>query len=65
MATLAEKPTEAHLEYENYHEPESKTSIGQYVATRVPTLIPPMTKVESPFKMLGLLNRQQWLFFMV
>ena len=38
-------------------------SVARYCATRVPTLKPPMTKAENPFKLLGLLNTQQWLFF--
>jgi MFS transporter, SHS family, lactate transporter len=50
---------------ENYHEVESRTSIGQYVRSRISSLAPPMTKVENPFKLLSLLNRQQWLFFLV
>ncbi|KAI9807432.1 MAG: hypothetical protein M1833_000177 [Piccolia ochrophora] len=40
-------------------------SVGQYLATRIPSLKPPMDKVPNPFKTLALLNRQQWLFFLV
>lgn len=40
-------------------------SIAQYVATRIPTLKPPMTKAPNPFKLLAMLNFQQWMFFLV
>jgi len=40
-------------------------SIGEYCATRFTTLKPPMNKVANPFKLLGLLNGKQWLFFLV
>jgi SHS family lactate transporter-like MFS transporter len=62
MATFEEKPTGDH--FENF-ELESKMTMSQYVRTRISTLAPPMTKVENPFKLLGLLNRQQWFFFLV
>lgn len=38
---------------------------GRYVATRVSTLKPPMAKVPNPLTLLGMLNGQQWLFFLV
>jgi MFS transporter, SHS family, lactate transporter len=38
-------------------------SVGKYAATRVSTLKPPMDRVAKPFKLLALLNTQQWLFF--
>ncbi|KAL9003714.1 MAG: hypothetical protein Q9188_003437 [Gyalolechia gomerana] len=40
-------------------------SVGRYLATRIPTLKPPMAKAPNPFKLLALLNLQQWLFFLV
>ena len=40
-------------------------SVGQYLATRIPTLKPPMTKVANPISLLATLNRSQWLFFLV
>ena len=40
-----------------------KMSIGRYIVTRIPTLKPPMAKAPNPFKLLALLNTQQWLFF--
>lgn len=40
-------------------------SPGRYLATRFPTLKPPMAKAPNPFKLLALLNLQQWLFFLV
>ncbi|KAJ5149135.1 hypothetical protein N7448_000713 [Penicillium atrosanguineum] len=44
---------------------EEDMSIGRYIATRIPTLVPPMNPAPNPFKALTLLNRQQWLFFSV
>ncbi|KAJ5665420.1 uncharacterized protein N7477_007868 [Penicillium maclennaniae] len=44
---------------------EEHMSIGRYIATRIPTLVPPMNPAPNPFKALTLLNRQQWLFFSV
>lgn len=38
---------------------------GQYLASRAPTLRPAMAPLANPFKTLALLNRQQWLFFLV
>lgn len=46
-------------------EPIENMSAGRYVATRFSTLKPPMTKVDNPFKLLRLLNTQQWMFFLV
>jgi SHS family lactate transporter-like MFS transporter len=40
-------------------------SAGRYLATRFSTLAPPMNKAPNPIKALMLLNRQQWLFFLV
>ncbi|KXL47272.1 hypothetical protein M433DRAFT_71058 [Acidomyces richmondensis BFW] len=39
-------------------------SVGRYLATRLPTLKPPMDKVENPFKLLAMLKVKQWLFFL-
>ena len=44
---------------------EEHMSIGRYIATRIPSLVPPMNPAPNPFKALTLLNRQQWLFFSV
>ncbi|OKL55350.1 hypothetical protein UA08_09332 [Talaromyces atroroseus] len=46
-------------------ENEKNMSIGRYLATRVTTLVPPMNRAPNPFKALMLLNKQQWLFFLV
>lgn len=40
-------------------------SPGKYAATRFSTLKPPMVKAENPFKLLAMLNTQQWMFFLV
>lgn len=48
-----------------YNEHEEHMSIGQYVATRISSLKPPMHKAPNPFSLLRQLNTQQWLFFLV
>jgi len=40
-------------------------SVGRYIATRIPSLKPPMDKAPNPFKLLAMLNFQQWMFFLV
>lgn len=40
-------------------------SIGEYAKTRFTTLKPRRDPVPNPFKLLGLLNTKQWLFFLV
>lgn len=40
-------------------------NVGEYLKSRVTTLKPPMQKAESPFKVLGLLNRLQWMQFLI
>lgn len=52
-------------EYPTYEAPAQKMSVGRYIATRIPTLKPPMHKAANPFKLLALLNFQQWMFFLV
>lgn len=44
---------------------EEHMSIGRYILTRIPTLVPPMNPAPNPFKALALLNFQQWMFFLV
>ncbi|KAK9355469.1 major facilitator superfamily domain-containing protein [Lipomyces doorenjongii] len=40
--------------------------LSQHLATRVSSLKPPSNvRFENPFRVLGLLNRKQWLFFLV
>lgn len=49
-----------------YETPETqKISAGRYIATRFSTLKPPMNKAPNPFKLLAMLNFQQWMFFLV
>ncbi|KAL2014500.1 hypothetical protein VTN00DRAFT_2025 [Thermoascus crustaceus] len=55
------------VEVDNYEE-ETRLTVGgivRYLVTRVPTLVPPMNKAPNPIKALALLNKQQWLFFLV
>lgn len=48
---------------QGYEQP--RMSVGRYLATRLPTLKPPMAKVSNPIRLLRLLNFQQWMFFLV
>ena len=48
-----------------YDSKPEQMSIGRYLATRLPTLKPPMAKAPNPIRLLRLLNRQQWLFWLV
>jgi hypothetical protein len=52
-----ESPAEFHHQHE--------MTAGEYAATRVSTLKPPMNKAPNPFKLLTLLSGKQWLFFFV
>lgn len=45
--------------------PHAGMSAGEYLATRLPTLKPPMHKAPNPIKLLMMLNRRQWAFFLV
>ena len=45
--------------------PYEGMSVGRYVATRIPSLKPPMLNVPNPWKLVRMLNAQQWAFFMV
>jgi len=40
-------------------------SVGRYIATRISSLKPPMDHAPNPFKLLAMLNFQQWMFFLV
>lgn len=42
-----------------------RPSAGNYLATRVSTLKPPMNKAPNPITLLRMLNRRQWAFFFV
>jgi SHS family lactate transporter-like MFS transporter len=44
---------------------EEHMSVGRYIATRITSLVPPMNPAPNPFKALTLLNRTQWLNFLV
>ena len=56
---------ESRDESPRYKMPAEKMSIGTYIKTRIPTLKPPMHKAPNPFKLLAMLNFQQWMFFLV
>ena len=40
-------------------------SVREYAVTRFTSLKPPMAKAPNPIRLLLMLNRQQWLFFLV
>jgi hypothetical protein len=40
-------------------------SIGRYAATRFSTILPVFDPAPNPIRLLGMLNLQQWLFFLV
>lgn len=61
--TSQETGRNASIQSEN--ERINAASIRRYIITRLPTLVPPMNPAPNPIKMLALLNRQQWLFFLV
>ncbi|SMR59050.1 unnamed protein product [Zymoseptoria tritici ST99CH_1E4] len=77
---MSEKPSDFYAEQHEQHDVDSRNreharhaaggehyegmSVGKYLATRISSLKPPMDKVENPFKLLCLLNRKQWKFFL-
>jgi SHS family lactate transporter-like MFS transporter len=60
-----DKPHAQHVVPAEVQHEEEHMSVGRYIATRIPTLKPPMEKAPNPFKLLALLNLQQWMFFLV
>ena len=60
-----EKVQDARDENPYLDSPANRKSIGIYIATRIPTLRPPMYKAPNPIKLLQMLNFQQWMFFLV
>ncbi|KAL9611757.1 MAG: hypothetical protein Q9167_003605 [Letrouitia subvulpina] len=64
MATQDEKTRNDSSSSDDVME-DQHMGIGKYLATRLPTLKPPMAKAPNPIKLLRLLNTQQWLFFLV
>ncbi|GAB7337335.1 hypothetical protein MBLNU457_g2689t1 [Dothideomycetes sp. NU457] len=47
----------------NTYSSQDNMSAGRYLATRVSTLKPGNESLANPFKLLAMLNLQQWLFF--
>lgn len=50
---------------EQHHPPHHGMSAGKYIATRLTTLRPPMTKAPNPIRLLQSVTRTQWAFFAV
>ena len=48
-----------------YNLAPEQMGIGRYLATRLTTLKPPMSKAPNPIRLLRMLNTQQWLFWLV
>ncbi|OCL05513.1 sugar transporter family protein [Glonium stellatum] len=46
-------------------ESTARVHIRRYATTRFSALKPPMEKAPNPFKLLALLNFQQWMFFLI
>ena len=63
MASQNEKTRKDSSQYET-SQPENM-SVGTYLATRIPTLKPPMARAPNPITLVRMLNLQQWLFFLV
>lgn len=61
----ADYHAEAHPHGATHAPAPQDMSIGRYLATRIPTLKPPLDRVRNPIALLRLLNLQQWLFFLV
>lgn len=47
------------------HPPWQGMSTGRYLATRVSSLRPPMTRAPNPIRLLLMLDRHCWAFFLV
>ena len=66
MSYIDDKTHDSRDDSPGYVSPDRENmSVGTYIATRIPTLKPPMNKAPNPFKLLALLNFQQWMFFLV
>ena len=65
MTDIAGEKSRGDSPSSEYVEHDEHLSPGRYIATRLPTLKPPMHKAPNPFSLLRLLNTQQWLFFLV
>ncbi|KAI0164610.1 sugar transporter family protein [Xylariaceae sp. FL1272] len=49
----------------NAYPPHHGMSVGQYLATRISSLKPPMNKAPNPIRLLMMLNRSNWNFFAI
>jgi hypothetical protein len=63
MMSVEEKPSVTHAEH--LLASDSQQSTWKYLSSRVTTLKPTFCKTQNPIKVLGQLDRQQWLFFWV
>lgn len=60
--------TQPHLAEEEHlgdEPPHHGMSAGEYLASRLTSLKPPLSKLPNPLKLIMMLNGQQWAFFLV
>lgn len=60
-----EQAAKAPVELTTTQDSFTDMSVGRYIATRISSLKPPMEKAPNPFRLLALLNFQQWMFFLI
>ena len=65
MSSSDEKSPRDPSPVEDVSSPQANLSLGRFLATRFPTLKPPMNPTPNPITLLRMLNRKQWLFFSV
>ena len=65
LSTDDHAPVHGRAADNNAPEKLPRMGAGEYLATRLTTLKPPMHAVPNPFKILALLNTRQWLFFLL
>jgi len=60
-----EKASDEHVATKMHpNSPSHNMTAGEYAATRISTLKPPMNRAPNPIRLLRLLSGKQWLFFM-
>lgn len=64
MEKAAQAP-DSHVAAGQGHPPHHGMSAGEYIATRFTSLKPPMLDAPNPFRLLRMLNRMQWAFFLI
>ncbi|KAI0378860.1 MFS general substrate transporter [Hypomontagnella monticulosa] len=74
MATIdknegAPAPSDARRQFleddSNIYPPHHGMTASEYLATRISSLKPPMTKAPNPFRLIRMLNAHHWVFFFI